>query len=140
MKLWQSDQDLFELAKRELFTAVIGDIMDTLGLLNQFLPPIIRPLRDDMVVIGRAMTVLEADVFSNQVENSANPLSSKPFGLMLEALDDLKPGEVYRYTSGTVLETPVGTMEGEYEMLADDGEAFFAPIDRFSLSVPRVLH
>ena len=52
----------------------------------------------------------------------------------------LKPGEVFRYTSGTVLETPVGTMEGEYEMLADDGREFKAPIDRFSLSVPRVLH
>jgi len=52
----------------------------------------------------------------------------------------LKPGEVYRYTSGTVIETPVGTMEGEYEMLADDGQSFTAPIDRFSLAVPRVLH
>jgi ApaG protein len=52
----------------------------------------------------------------------------------------LKPGEVFRYTSGTVIETPVGTMEGEYEMVADDGRAFKAPIDRFSLAVPRVLH
>lgn len=52
----------------------------------------------------------------------------------------LKPGEVFRYTSGTVIETPVGTMEGEYEMLADDGQSFSAPIDRFALSVPRVLH
>jgi len=52
----------------------------------------------------------------------------------------LKPGEVFRYTSGTVLETPVGTMEGEYEMVDDDGHAFLAPVDRFSLSVPRVLH
>lgn len=52
----------------------------------------------------------------------------------------LKPGEVFRYTSGTVIETPVGSMEGEYEMLADDGQSFMAPIDRFSLSVPRVLH
>lgn len=52
----------------------------------------------------------------------------------------LRPGEVFRYTSGTVLETPVGTMEGEYEMVADDGQAFLAPVDRFSLSVPRVLH
>lgn len=52
----------------------------------------------------------------------------------------LRPGEMFRYTSGTVLETPVGTMEGEYEMLADDGESFLAPIDRFSLAVPRVLH
>jgi ApaG protein len=52
----------------------------------------------------------------------------------------LRPGEAFRYTSGTVLETPVGTMEGEYEMLADDGRSFLAPIDRFSLAIPRVLH
>ena len=52
----------------------------------------------------------------------------------------LKPGEVFRYTSGTVIETPVGVMEGEYEMLDDDGRSFMAPVDRFSLSVPRVLH
>lgn len=52
----------------------------------------------------------------------------------------LRPGEVFRYTSGTVLETPVGTMEGEYEMVDDTGESFLAPIDRFSLAIPRVLH
>lgn len=52
----------------------------------------------------------------------------------------LRPGEVFRYTSGTVIETPVGTMEGEYEMQADDGQSFLAPIDRFSLAIPRVLH
>ena len=52
----------------------------------------------------------------------------------------LKPGEVFRYTSGTVIETPVGTMEGEYEMQADNGDSFMAPIDRFSLAMPRVLH
>jgi regulator of RNase E activity RraA len=101
MKLWHSYQELFELTRRELFTAVVGDIMDTLGLQNQFLPPQIRPLRDDMVVIGQAMTVLEADVFSAQVENSANPLMTKPFGLMFEALDDLKAGEVYICTGGS---------------------------------------
>ena len=52
----------------------------------------------------------------------------------------LRPGEMFRYTSGTVIETPVGTMEGEYEMMAENGDAFMAPIDRFSLAVPRVLH
>lgn len=101
MKLWQSDQELFELVRRELFTAVVGDIMDTMGLQKQFLPPQIRPLRNDMVLIGRAMTVLEADVFSAEVENSANPLMAKPFGLMLEALDDLKAGEVYICTGAS---------------------------------------
>ncbi len=52
----------------------------------------------------------------------------------------LRPGESFRYTSGTVLATPVGSMEGEYEMVADDGERFLAPIAPFSLSVPRTLH
>lgn len=52
----------------------------------------------------------------------------------------LRPGEKFQYTSGTVLETPVGVMEGEYEMVRDNGEAFLAPIDRFALSIPRTLH
>ena len=94
MALWKSDEDLFSIARRELFTAVVGDVMDQMGLQQQFLPPHIRPLRADMVVIGRAMTVLEADVFDNQASH-ANPLTGKPFGLMLEALDDLRPNEVY---------------------------------------------
>ena len=101
MKEWQSDQELFKLAREELFSAVVGDIMDAIGLQKQFLPPQIRPLRDNMVVIGRAMTVLEADVFAAQIESSANPLMAKPFGLMLEALDDLKAGEVYVCTGAS---------------------------------------
>ncbi|HWT16790.1 MAG TPA: Co2+/Mg2+ efflux protein ApaG [Patescibacteria group bacterium] len=52
----------------------------------------------------------------------------------------LAPGEVFEYTSGAVLETPVGTMQGSYRMLADDGTAFDAQIPRFTLSVPRTLH
>jgi ApaG protein len=52
----------------------------------------------------------------------------------------LRPGEAFRYTSGTVLETPVGSMEGEYEMVNDDGSRFLAPIPPFSLSMPRAVH
>ena len=52
----------------------------------------------------------------------------------------LAPGEAFEYTSGAVLDTPVGTMQGSYQMLADDGTAFDAPIPRFTLSVPRTLH
>ena len=52
----------------------------------------------------------------------------------------LKPGEEFVYTSGTMLETSVGTMKGSYQMLADDGSHFDAPIDEFVLSTPRVLH
>jgi len=99
--LWQSDEELFALVRRELFTAVVGDVMDKLGLRRQFLSPRIQPLRDDMVVIGRAMPVLEADVFEERTEGSANPLMSKPFGLMLEALDDLKPNEIYICTGSS---------------------------------------
>jgi regulator of RNase E activity RraA len=98
---WNSDDELFALAKRELFTAVVGDVMDKLGLLRQFLSPKIQPVRDDMVVIGRAMTVLEADVFAEKIEGSANPMMSKPFGIMLEALDDLKKNEVYICTGSS---------------------------------------
>ena len=52
----------------------------------------------------------------------------------------LKPGEQFVYTSGTMLETAVGTMKGSYQMLADDGSQFDATIDEFVLSTPRVLH
>ena len=52
----------------------------------------------------------------------------------------LKPGERYRYTSGTMLETPVGTMRGSYQMIADDGVEFDADIPQFTLSMPRTLH
>lgn len=52
----------------------------------------------------------------------------------------LKPGEQFVYTSGTMLETSIGTMHGSYEMQTDDGTTFDAPIEEFVLSVPRVLH
>ena len=52
----------------------------------------------------------------------------------------LGPGEAFRYTSAAVLATPVGTMEGCYGMLADDGIEFDAPIPAFCLSVPSALH
>lgn len=52
----------------------------------------------------------------------------------------LQPGEHFEYTSGAVLETSVGSMRGSYQMLADDGTLFEAPIAAFALSVPRTLH
>ena len=52
----------------------------------------------------------------------------------------LKPGENFEYTSGTALATPVGTMRGSYQMVAEDGTQFDAAIPEFTLSVPRVLH
>ena len=52
----------------------------------------------------------------------------------------LKPGESFEYTSGTHLETAVGTMRGTYQMVAEDGKQFDASIPSFTLSVPRILH
>ena len=52
----------------------------------------------------------------------------------------LKPGEAFEYTSGTAIATPVGTMRGSYQMVADDGVQFDAAIPEFTLSMPRVLH
>ena len=95
MEHWKSDNELFSMAKEELFTALVGDVLDKLGYLHQFLSPSVKPLRSEMVVIGRAMPVLEADVFSESEANSKNPLMKQPFGLMFEALDDLKQNEVY---------------------------------------------
>lgn len=52
----------------------------------------------------------------------------------------IKPGEGYQYTSGTILETPMGTMGGSYQMVTDEGEEFNASIPEFLLSIPRTLH
>ena len=52
----------------------------------------------------------------------------------------LAPGERFEYSSGAILTTSVGSMHGSYQMLADDGTLFEAPISAFTLSVPRTLH
>jgi len=100
-KLGHTEEELFSTIRRELFTCVVGDVMDKLGLQHQFLPPQIRPLRQDMVVIGRAMPVLAVDVFEEKVSGAHTKLMEKPFGLMLEALDDLKANEVYVNTGSS---------------------------------------
>ncbi len=52
----------------------------------------------------------------------------------------LRPGESFEYTSGTAMATPVGTMRGSYQMVAEDGNKFDAEISAFTLTMPRVLH
>lgn len=91
MPEWKSDNDLFALCTRELYTPVVGDILDDLGFSHQFLPQPIQPLREDMKLAGRAMPVLMIDVFGKQ---------KKPFGLLTEALDQLQPGEIYLASGG----------------------------------------
>ena len=88
MKNALNDEELFSTARQELFTCVVGDVMDKMGLQHQFLPPQIRPLRPDMVLIGRAMPVLSVDVFEEKVEGTHNKLMERPFGLIRTTLTD----------------------------------------------------
>ena len=100
MPPYANDDELFTLLKTKLFPAVVGDVLDKMGYLHQFLPADIEPLDDDMVLAGRAMPVLEADIYD--AEGSNSPLAGKPFGLMLEALDSLKPGDIYIAAGGSL--------------------------------------
>ena len=91
MPEWKSDTELFALVRRELYTPVVGDILDDLGFTHQFLPQPIQPLREEMTLAGRAMPVVLIDVVGTQ---------KKPFGLLTEALDQLQPGEIYLASGG----------------------------------------
>lgn len=99
-KNWKNDDELFSLVKEKLFVALVGDVLDKMGYQHQFLPAQIKPIQNKMVIIGRAMTVLEADFFAES-DSGKSPLSAKPFGLMFEALDDLKKNEVYICTGSS---------------------------------------
>jgi regulator of RNase E activity RraA len=107
--MWNSDEELFEQAERELFTCALGDVMDQMQLYHQYLPPQIKALHPDMILLGRALPVLSGDVFHGSALESANELMKKPFGLMLEALDDLRTNEIY-VTTGS---SPRNAMWGE---------------------------
>lgn len=91
MKLWNDEKEMFELIKRELYTPVVGDILDGMGLYHQFLPQAVQPINEDMKVVGYAMPVLMIDVFGPQ---------EKPFGLLTQALDQLQEDEVYIASGG----------------------------------------
>ncbi|MDF0599828.1 RraA family protein [Psychromarinibacter sp. C21-152] len=101
MSDWTTDTELFALMRTELFSAVIGDVMDRMGLRHQFLPPYLAVLDRRMIIAGRAMTVLEADVFDEATDGARTPLMAKPFGLMFEALDSLGPDDVYICTGAS---------------------------------------
>ncbi len=106
---WNNDRELFDMMRKELYSSVVGDILDKMGRLHQFLPWRIQPLAEDMVVAGRAMPVLEADTFE-ELSDGQNPILKKPFGLMLEALDDLKESEVYICTGASPCYALVGEL------------------------------
>jgi regulator of RNase E activity RraA len=134
--MWKDDEELFALMRSRLFPAVVGDILDTMGLLHQFLSPQIRPLRSDMVVIGRAMPVLETNCFAASEPDGPGPLSRRPFGLLFEALDDLRAHEVYVAT-GCAPEFALwgGLMTTRAQHLKAAG----AVLDGYSRDTPEVL-
>lgn len=89
--LWQNETEMFAMMKEKLYTPVVGDILDAMGYYHQFLPQNIRPLKPEMKLAGKAMTVLMIDVYGPQ---------KKPFGLLTEALDQLQENEIYIATGG----------------------------------------
>lgn len=88
---WHDDKELFELIASQLYTPVVGDVLDTLQSWHQFLPQEIKPLLSTMKVVGRAMPVQVADAWGFQ---------EKPFGRLTEALDQIDRHEIYIATGG----------------------------------------
>ena len=82
---------MIKVYKEDLYTPVVGDILDTLGFVHQFLPQPIGPLLPEMKVAGFAMPVLMIDVYGPQ---------KKPFGYLTEALDQLGEHDVYIASGG----------------------------------------
>lgn len=81
----------FDVIRKELYTPVVGDILDTMGYVHQFLPQQIQPAREDFKLVGFAMPVLMIDVYGVQ---------KKPFGYLTEALDQLVEGDIYLASGG----------------------------------------
>ena len=81
-------------------------------------------------LISRHWVITDADNHTQEVRG-LGVVGEQPF---------LKPDESFEYTSGTAIATQVGTMSGSYQMVAEDGVSFDAPIHEFTLSIPRVLH
>lgn len=83
----------FQTIIDRLYTPVVGDVLDAMGLVHQFFPPAIRGIALETRLVGRAMPVLIADVYGPQ---------TPPFGKLTDALDQLQPGEVYVAQNGDI--------------------------------------
>ena len=93
------------------------------------------------ITIRNTGTVAAQLISRHWVITDAQGLVQEVRGLgVVGAQPVLRPGEQHEYSSGTAIATPVGTMRGSYQMVAEDGTRFEAAIPEFTLSVPRVLH
>lgn len=97
MPRWKTDEELFDFIRAELATCVVSDVMGQLGFQFPMLPPSIRALRNDMVVVGRAMPVQDE---APLLYGGPARFDSKPFGLLPESIEALRPNEVYIATGG----------------------------------------
>ena len=140
MACWKNDEELFDLIRQKLYIPVVGDILDQMGYTHQFLPAAIRPLtalvppatvetmerENRNKIVGWACTILENDVYGPQ---------KKAFGYLTEALDQLRPNEVYvatgAYNSALWGELLTAT--------AKTRGAVGAVLDGFSRDTPQVL-
>lgn len=98
---WKNDDELFKIMKTELYTAVVGDILDKMHRYHQFLPQKIQPMKENMVIAGRAMPVAECDIDKLTQDMKKCQELNQPFGLMLDALDSLEKNEVYICTGSS---------------------------------------
>src|SRR5262245_1735134 len=124
---WSDDLELFDLVRRELYTPVVGDILDDLGFVHQFLPQPIQPMREGIKLIGRAMPVVMIDVYGKQ---------KQPFGKLTEALDQLRSGEIYLAAGGAMRCAYWGEI---LTATAKKRGAVGAVIDGFHRDTPKVL-
>ena len=141
MPQWKNDEEMFALMKEKLYTPVVGDILDQMGYPHQFLPPEIKPLEslvpsdayidrsepdNRLKLAGYACTVLENDVFGEP---------KKAFGYLTEALDQLKPNEIYVATGARN-----SALWGELLTAAAKARgAAGAVLDGYSRDTPQVL-
>ncbi len=128
---FESDQQMLTVMRQELFSAVIGDVMDKMELQHQFLPPKIQPLRDNMLVAGRAMPLLVEDT-----DYDPEIPFEEAYGLLFEALDDLKANEVYLCTGASPRYALWGELMSTRAMKLG---AVGAVIDGYSRDTPGVL-
>lgn len=138
MKIVGDESRAFQQIKETLYTPVVGDILDQLGFPHQFLPAEIRPLTslvpvntplgkvNSTKIVGYACTVLEYDIFGTP---------AKPFGYLTEALDQLRPYEVYIATGAHN-----SALWGELLTAAAKSKGCTgAVLDGYSRDTPRVL-
>jgi len=115
--------------------------VDTAYLAEQSDPSADRYVFAYTITIANSGTVAAQLISRHWIITDAHNATQEVKGLGVVGEQPLlRPGESFEYTSGTALATPVGTMQGSYQMVAEDGNKFEAEIPSFMLSMPRVLH